>query len=549
MTVIESGWHLLAIPAGMTDGKKAKIGLESQKSFSRIIKGFVVNTPKSFACGLMFFLFSAASIAGKQKSNGDAHAVSRQTEQSSPLPHSPATQGPDKSVLDLDIGELAAVKVVSSPFSNEFGSTDVRGEGRQLAAESPAANILSGDEASARNTTDTGDLLGKSNKNPGVYIQQRNPIISDPRIRGYHFGQYLVRADGAFWYPARLDVDSILSKIDSKMIDDVVVVNGPYSSRHGPGFAFIDVATRPTPRAAGCPEWHGQTGLTYNGNGQQWSGNQYLEWGATHWGASLYYGHRIGSDYLDGNGDHVPSSYNSRNVNFAFGFDATQDTSVEFRYLRQDQTDVELPGQFTDIDYLSADGFSLNLTSKDRPWADLVSMDGWYNRTRAAGGGNRASKQALFDSVFDQPAPNSGLLTLPRNSETDFDVVSTGFTWAATWGEPGQIQTTFGTDLRHYEQSLDEVQIRPAGSGLFRTATEDTVALIPASESTNPGLFTELVVPTGGRLKVKTGARVDGVSVSADAGAIAPRRQRRSVGRIGAGPRKRLYTVVGVLGG
>ena len=79
------------------------------------------------------------------------------------------------------------------------------------------------------------------------------------------------------------------------------------------------------------------------------------------WGILVYYSHLTGSDYRDGDGDLVPASYKSRNLNAVIGIDLSDWTSVEFRYLRQDQTDVELAGQFTDIDFLATDGFRAQL--------------------------------------------------------------------------------------------------------------------------------------------------------------------------------------------
>lgn len=189
-------------------------------------------------------------------------------------------EDPD-DILELDISDLGSVDA----FAPKLSASDVSGAGRQITADSPAANIISGVEAGTRNTTDAGTLLGLSSMNPGVYVQRRSPIIGDPRIRGYRFGQYLARADGAFWYPARLDLDSIISKIDSKIIDDVIIINGPYSSRYGPGFSFIDIVTRSTPRyECGCTHAEGSTGLTYNSNGEQWNANQYVKFGAEDWG-------------------------------------------------------------------------------------------------------------------------------------------------------------------------------------------------------------------------------------------------------------------------
>ena len=56
--------------------------------------------------------------------------------------------------------------------------------------------------------------------------------------------------------------------------------------------------------------------------------------------------------------------------------------------------------------------------------------------------------------------------------------------------------------------------------GGFRAGQGDVNALIPEAESTNPGLFTEVVTVVTDRLTVRTGARVDWVSVNADPGDI-----------------------------
>lgn len=92
------------------------------------------------------------------------------------------------ALLELDISELQHIEVRPSRVSGGLGSDEVQGAGRQVAAASASASIISGAESAFRNTTDAGALLGRSSSSPGVYLQQRSPIISDPRIRGYRFG-------------------------------------------------------------------------------------------------------------------------------------------------------------------------------------------------------------------------------------------------------------------------------------------------------------------------------------------------------------------------
>ena len=47
---------------------------------------------------------------------------------------------------------------------------------------------------------------------------------------------------------ARQDMDTMLSKIDAGLIQEVTVIPGPYGVQYGPAFSFIDVETSPTPR-------------------------------------------------------------------------------------------------------------------------------------------------------------------------------------------------------------------------------------------------------------------------------------------------------------
>ena len=100
-------------------------------------------------------------------------------------------------------------------------------------------------------------------------VQRRSSVSFDPHIRGYRWGQIYSQADGVYWTPARLDLDTMLSKIDPGMIDDVTVVPGPYGLRYGPGFAFIDVNRAPTPRHCGGFEAEYDTTGNIRTNGGQ----------------------------------------------------------------------------------------------------------------------------------------------------------------------------------------------------------------------------------------------------------------------------------------
>jgi iron complex outermembrane recepter protein len=348
-------------------------------------------------------------------------------------------------------------------------------------------------EAISRNSGDTGSLLDKSPSAVGIGVQRRNPIVNDPRIRGSRIGS--LPASGSHWVPARMDLDTMVSKIDSRIISDVLTISGPYAARFGPGFSFIDVVLQPTPRFAGGPGVEGMTSFDYMGNGQQISGRQTVRGGADAWGIRASYGHRTGNDYLSGDGSRINASYNSRDVHMALGADLTVDRKVEFQYLRLDQTNVELPGQAFDIDVLVTDGYDVTYTDEDLTLADQLKLNVWYNRTRLDGSAQRPGKRSQF--------PYYDFINFVGH--TDVDSMSTGFRLASTWGSAECEHLTAGVDLRYVKQELNEITSGRVGFTIWQDANSP----IPRSGIANPGVFLEYGAPLGDAWTITSGTRFD----------------------------------------
>ena len=104
---------------------------------------------------------------------------------------------------------------------------------RRSRASAPSSDAVLGLQSEALAATDAGSLLGKSNAVLGLAVERRTPIVTDTLARGRRVGQQA--ASGSFWFPARQDLDTMLSKIDSRIISDIIVIKGPYSALHGPG--------------------------------------------------------------------------------------------------------------------------------------------------------------------------------------------------------------------------------------------------------------------------------------------------------------------------
>ncbi len=252
---------------------------------------------------------------------------------------------------------------------------------------------VTGAEALPKATTDLGNLLKKSLTAPSVQVQAKTPVVHDPRVRGSRVGA--LAAAGSHWIPARADLDTIVSKFDSRQIASTTITAGPYTSLLGPGFEFIDVQLLGSPRYEQGMQWHGSTDAEYRANGRQYFGQQSILVGAENWGSRFNYSHRGGDDYLDGGQALVPAGYHSQEMTLALGRDWENDT-IELNVLRLDQTDLIFPGYVFDIDDLVTDGYEVTHTHRGFGLFDAVATEVWYNRTRFNGDAQNLQKRPFF---------------------------------------------------------------------------------------------------------------------------------------------------------
>jgi outer membrane receptor protein involved in Fe transport len=419
----------------------------------------------------------------------------------------PPTQPPSPSVS----GALPTVPsglVGPSPLAPPQQGAD---QGGAAAAPrepiAPGASAVSGAEAQTRDTSDVGDLLSKSQSAPGVIVEHRNQIVTDPHVRGYHVGQLLTQFDEGFWFPARQDLDTIVSKIDSRAIRDVTVLKGPFSVRYGPGLAFLDVESLDTPRYKDGFEGHGITSLNYKTNEQQWHGIQRFWGGGADWGFRIGYDLNTGNNYETGADLRMPSSFNTQNFTFAIGLDLSPDSHIEFKGLRLDQHDVLFPGEVFNINQLITDGYGLRYILENQEYFDRFEVTAWYNYTRFNGDDFNPAQRA-FIPVLNGVSVN-GSTPLILNAFTDGDVTSEGLRQFITWGKAKCPQLTLGMDVHYLSNQLNEFdQTSFPNTG---TASATTNAGIPRSHSLDPGVFADGVWPVGKSLVFKGGTRFDTV--------------------------------------
>jgi len=366
------------------------------------------------------------------------------------------------------------------------------------------ANIISGSEGTILGATDTGDLLTSSIFNTGVFSRQISPVITNTRVRGYRYSELRTTLNGAAWFPVRPDADTPLSRFDSSIVEDVAVIRGPYNVRLGPGFSFIDVSLRKTPRYLDGSQMGGETKFSWDTNGGQWFGRQAFHGGSADQGWRIGYGHRGGSDYTAGDGLPIAASYNARDWDFSYGIDLNDTSSLEFNYIRTEMTDVDTPGQINDFQYLIADAFALRLDVEDHVHFDKLSVNGWYNLSRFQG--------AVANKTFDPNDPR--FFFPPPDPLFNFRfarVVSAGNTASAggrakvSWGDVDAEMLTLGTDVIVERQTYLETR-------LDATFAEFGV---PKGRQYDTGIFLEGQGAASDRLTLKAGSRIDFVQSDA----------------------------------
>ena len=387
------------------------------------------------------------------------------------------------------------------------------------AAPAPAASTnISGQ--SAVPSSGVGNLLANSNSAQGVEVQRRSPLVGDPRIEGLHFGQIVTQADGGYWFPARVDLDTVVSKLNSSDISNILVVRGPFSVRYGPGFSFMDIESLPTPRYTdGYFDAHGSTSLSYKTNSQGFQGQQSVWGGNSDWGFRLSYDLQSAGDYESGNGTKLPTSFNNQFVNFAFGLDLSRSESLEVKYLHVQQSNVLFPGLLTDINNLNTDAFTARYTAVQGLWYDKLTFDVWLNTTRFNGDSanpqTRAQVPAL-NNIFpanltaENAALNANFGPVRLDINTNGNAISYGAREITTWGDAKGFNVSAGADIKVFASNYNEFDAFNlsvvSGTGLPANLG------IPDARQIDPGLFVDGAMPLGDRLVIKAGARVDFVT-------------------------------------
>lgn len=393
------------------------------------------------------------------------------------------------SLLDMDLDSLANVKVQNRPDAS---------------SKDAPSSMLSRDNQSYNDAQTTGDILEKASS---VSLRRTSALNLDPMIRGYNSQQIRASANGMTQYKTRVDIDSLFSQIDPGIVERINVIDGPYSSLHGPGFAFLVADLFGTPRYKDGPQFHGSTHLGYGSNASGLYVRQNAYGGGQNWGAYLSYGQRSADDYITGGGQpyRIPSSYDKWDGFMSLGLDLSRFDRIEINYIHNTINDLELPGVVYDLNKSVNDQFNLRyVVQPDARGPERFVMQYWLDQTSYQGDASRASKQqTLYEDFFTIPSFDE----LPMNTIGQGFSDSMGLRAYTTFGEQDHVLWTLGTDWRRVDQRYEELNLDGSGDLIFG----GNLYGIPESRQDDIGFFAHTGVTVNEVYSFSFGARYDHV--------------------------------------
>lgn len=394
------------------------------------------------------------------------------------------------NLVEKDLGKVTEVRVESSSGASSGISS--------------ATDTLSSKDTDFSKATSTGDLLKQI---PNVSGRRLSGINVDPRVRGYNSSQLNASANGMTQKRSIQDIDSLFSQVDPGVIQDITVIDGPYTSLYGPGFAFI-AADLFAPKRYDRPEIHSSTIFNYSSNGQILYGRENIWGGGKDWGVYCSYGVRSGNDYRAGGASDflVPSGFKKWDSMITMSVDLNSLSRIEFDMLHTEMNDVEMPGIVYDLDNSTNSQYNLRyIIQEDRNGPKQVELQAWHQETLFHGDASRASKQQSFYQAFIADVIVGEGYERPVNTLGSGYSVSTGIRGLRTFGETDGPQWTLGADWRRFEQRYQELDVNAQGVSVY----DGNIFGIPQGRIDDVGVLTNLVLPANDELTLTLGGRVD----------------------------------------
>ena len=204
------------------------------------------------------------------------------------------------------------------------------------------SNVINDTEKRISQPRSVGSLFKDIN---GFGIVKRGAYASEPVFRAFKYEQLNVQYDGGMKIlnacPNRMD--PITTHVIPEEIEKIEIVKGPFTVRFGSNFGgIINLVTKnPSKNQYG---FHGSVEGGYETNGNNFVNGANLFYADEKFDVQLNGSHRDFSNYTDGNGTEVPSSFKTNDYSVKVGMNPTNQQRIQLTWRQSFGSDIDHAG-------------------------------------------------------------------------------------------------------------------------------------------------------------------------------------------------------------
>lgn len=204
------------------------------------------------------------------------------------------------------------------------------------------SNVINDPEKRISQPRSVGSLFKDIN---GFGIIKRGAYASEPVFRAFKYEQLNVQYDGGMKIlnacPNRMD--PITTHVIPEEIEKIEIVKGPFTVRFGSNFGgIINLVTKnPSKNQYG---FHGSVEGGYETNGSNFVNGANLFYANEKFDVQLNGSHRDFSNYTDGNGTEVPSSFRTNDYSVKVGINPTNKQRIQLTWRQSFGSDIDHAG-------------------------------------------------------------------------------------------------------------------------------------------------------------------------------------------------------------
>ncbi|MPQ48778.1 TonB-dependent receptor [Marinifilum sp. N1E240] len=212
-------------------------------------------------------------------------------------------------------------------------------------AESDVMKVNSSDKLSH----DAGDFLSQTALIGG--IRKSGSYGFDPVLRGFKYNQINIIMDDGLGATAACPnrMDPPISQIPLNMVDKVEIMKGPHSLRYGNSFGGSIHFKSSQKSFSDKTQAFGRATTNYESNGKIFRTEALAGVKGKFYNFGIFGAYSEGSDYEDGNGDKVTSSFNRRNIGLSGVLKLSSNQSLKISANSNYAEDVDFPALNMDL--------------------------------------------------------------------------------------------------------------------------------------------------------------------------------------------------------